>query len=103
MQARITITITDTAKEGDIPERVIQASAPMMLELDNDTDDFVATLENLVTQNLSQTLRRLVTKVNADTDAYIARMKAEGLTQPQLPLGDIGCVGPSDAGIGQER
>lgn len=85
MRANITVTISDLVTGNEIPERRFSAMAPLTLELPSDPDEFITSLENLVTQNLNPTLKRLVEKVHKDMQAYVEYVEKTGLKQPDLP------------------
>lgn len=85
MHANITVTISDTATGNEIPERKFTASAPLALELPQGADEFIESLETLVTRNLNPMLQRLVQRVQEDMQAYIEYVEKTGLKQPDLP------------------
>lgn len=85
MHAHIMVTITDTVRGEEIPEKQFVAKAPLTLELPSDPEEFIAALENLVSQNLNPILQRLVAKVRSDAAAYLKHIEETGLRQPDLP------------------
>lgn len=90
MRAEITVRITDTAREGEIPERTFSSTAPLSLELPTDADEFLESLDSLMAQTLSPIVKRLAAKVQSDIAKYLEEARKSGLRQPELPLTTAG-------------